>query len=345
MTRALPSVRSRAQRALAAAALALALHGGSARAQSDDKTSALALFKEGRALVAAGQLDRGCRAFAVSIKLVPKVSTMLNLADCYERAGKLSSAWTIFTEAAGAATHEHQPDREKLARDRAAALEPRLAHLTIATTGAPPARLTVTRDGEAVDLMTMGNAIPIDAGKHTVEATAPHKKRWSTAVDITDGAKASVTIPLLEDDGDEPGPSAVVAPSATDRSSPGSNAPPAQAPSQAGATQRTIGLVGGVVGVAAIGAGAVFGFMAKSAKNAYEAHCGAAIGAPASFCDPEGISGHADASTKATVSTGLLVGGAAALVAGAILFFTAPRSRVTRHVGVGGEAVVVRGWF
>jgi hypothetical protein len=104
-------------------------------------------------------------------------------------------------------------------------------------------------------------------------------------------------------------------------------------------------LVIGGVGVVAVGAGAVFGALANSAKSSYEQHCGANIGAPQGFCDGAGIHGHSDASTKATLATVFVVGGATAVAAGGLLFFTAPRHASAAQVGVGPRGVVMWGRF
>lgn len=322
-----------------------------ALAQTDPSAAALSLFEQGRQLVAEGKLDQACPKFVASEELVPKVSTLLNLADCYERSGKLASAWARFSEAAALANREGQGSREGLARDRAAALAPRLAKLTVAA-GTPVPGTIVKRDGVAVDPAAFGSGVPVDAGTHLVEASAPGFKPWSTSVRVADGASVTVTVPRLEAQaatGEPATPSAEPAPAppAANRG----EGPPAttsetadeSSPSPPGAKQRTIGLVVGGAGVAALAAGGVFFALAASAKSAYEQDCGSHIGAPAGFCNAQGVSGQSDASTKATVSTVLVIGGALAAAGGAILFFTAPRDAA--QLGIGPGAVVVRGSF
>ena len=55
----------------------------------------------------------------------------LKLAECYEGAGRLASAWAIYALVGPLAEKANQPDRQKTAHDRAEALKPKLATLTI----------------------------------------------------------------------------------------------------------------------------------------------------------------------------------------------------------------------
>lgn len=71
---------------------------GPAAAQSA-ATQADALFKQGRAQMAAGNLEAACTAFDSSQQLDPAVTTLLNLADCREKRGQLATAWGLFVEA------------------------------------------------------------------------------------------------------------------------------------------------------------------------------------------------------------------------------------------------------
>src|SRR5690242_7328934 len=56
----------------------------------------------------------------------------LKLAECYEGAGRLASAWAIYTLVEPLAEKANQPDRQKTAHDRVEALKPKLAMITIA---------------------------------------------------------------------------------------------------------------------------------------------------------------------------------------------------------------------
>src|SRR5258708_7517825 len=165
---------------------------------------------------------------------------MLNLADCYEKNGQTASAWAEFREASSAARAAGSKDREELARQRATALEPKLSRLTIV---AAKQSAQITRDGTPVDSAAFGTAMPVDPGKHVVEATARGKQKWSKAIEVAATAHVSVEVPLLEDDRATGASTSLVG-----------QAPPAQtgspkegeAPTGSASTQRTLAIGAGV---------------------------------------------------------------------------------------------------
>ena len=165
--------------------LALLLHTEVAQAQGNDPAAAQALFDEAKRLLAQGNLKEACPKFLASLKLDPAPGAALNLATCYEKNGQTASAWARYIEAASLARQAGQLDREKYAGEQAALLEPRLLRLVIRVASAPNG-LSVMRDGLPVDAAVRGAAVPVDPGKHVVEARAPGKKPWS----ITGGSRA-----------------------------------------------------------------------------------------------------------------------------------------------------------
>src|SRR5687768_18046990 len=118
-----------------AAAIALPAPRAYAQRSVDNKAAAEALFDHAKRLHAAGRYAEACPKFAESQKLDAGVGTLLYLADCYEKIGQTASAWAGFREAAAAAKNAGQEEREKIARDRAAGLEPQLSRLTITVEG------------------------------------------------------------------------------------------------------------------------------------------------------------------------------------------------------------------
>ena len=128
------------------------------------------------------------------MRLDPGIGTQFNLADCNEHIGKLASAWAGFLEVAAASKTANQADREKVARKRAAALEPRLPKLAVDVTGAPTG-LEVKRDGIVIGSAAWGTSVPVDPGTHKVSATAPGKQTWETTVTTSEGKTARVSVP------------------------------------------------------------------------------------------------------------------------------------------------------
>lgn len=110
-------------------------------------------------------------------------------------------------------------------------------------------------------------------------------------------------------------------------------APEAEAP-RPGHTQRVVGLAIGGVGVAGLVAGVITGVMARSSYEKVVNPCGAT----ASPCNPSaGPSQFRSARDLAAASSVTLLTGVAALGAGAIVFFTAPKSKTTVGMGPAAE--------
>ena len=175
---------------------------------ASDKHLAQSLFDQARALMDQGRYADACPRFADSERLDPGGGTLLNLALCYDKLGKLALAYDTYSEAISVAIAEHRREREKFARDRVAALGPRLPRLTLKITDVP-AGMEVHLDGANVPLSAWGTAMTVDPGEHVVEATAPDRAPWKAAIHVTEGETSEVPIVLTLA---APPPAAVVAP-------------------------------------------------------------------------------------------------------------------------------------
>lgn len=184
-------------RLLALALFLAALVGGSRDARAD-AAAAQALFDAAKQLMAQGKYADACPKLEESQRLDPGIGTQFNLAACYEQLGRTASAWSLFLEVAGASKAAGQLEREKVARQRALALEPKLIRLTITAPADAPADLQVKRDGVAVGRAQWGMPVPVDPGKHTIEATAAGRRPFVTTLDLTTpGASETITIPPM----------------------------------------------------------------------------------------------------------------------------------------------------
>jgi hypothetical protein len=291
--------------------------------------AAESLFQQGRKLMDANRYGEACPKFAASHKIAPAIGTLLNLADCYERNNQLASAWARFHEAIALAQRLGRTNREQTARARADKLEPRLIKLSIAS-HTPSA--VVTLDGNPIEAAALGVPIPVDAGKHTVEASAKGKKPFATTIETTEKQKApSLDIPALED---EP----------RDTKDAVSTEPPKEE-SGRGSTQRTIGLIAAGVGVVGLGVGGYFGLRSSNLWTESEPHC------PGNECDDEGYDLATRAKNAGNIAAVSAIAGGALVVGGAILFFTAPsgRPRSALHpplrVGIGPGSLMLGGTF
>jgi hypothetical protein len=173
-----------------------------------DQAAARVLFAEGRKLAATGNYDQACPRFEDSYRLNPGIGTNFNLADCLEHLGRTADAWARFLAVAAATKAAGQPERESVARARAAALEPGLSRLVV-DVQSPAAGLIVRLDGIPVTGTSWGIPVPANPGDHVLEAVAPQKKKWSTRVTVPPTAETlSVSVPQLEKEPTEPPPPA-----------------------------------------------------------------------------------------------------------------------------------------
>ena len=156
------------------------------------------LFQQARELFKQQRYADACPRFAESQRLEPKLGTLLNLAVCHEKLGKIATAWAEYTSAATIARREQSKDREDFAREQVATLERRIAHVSLQI-AAPPGDLVVALDDQPLDHTALNTPLPIDPGAHRVAATAPGKIAWSTTIEApSEHAELAVTIPALE---------------------------------------------------------------------------------------------------------------------------------------------------
>jgi hypothetical protein len=332
-------IRARAHRSIARTLgllLVLACTAGTGVARADDPVAAAeALFQDGRKLMEAKKYAQACAKFAASQKLDPRSGTLLNLADCYEKNGQIASAWARFREAETLARRQNRLDRAQTAKERAELLEPKLPKLTIELAG-QSGDVEVKRDGIVVDPGAFGSSVPVDPGKHTIEASAKGKKPWSTIVDVR--TTSNVRVPVLEPS-DEPVAPAGNVPFEQPVTTEGTPKKAEQSGGGSGATQKTIGLVAAGVGVLGLGVGSAFGLSAKSKWDDAQGHCSNGE------CDADGVSLASDAKSAGNMSTVFFLAGGVLLAGGAALYFTAPSSKSSLSAGVTPTGVLFRGAF
>lgn len=299
---------------------------------SPDGVRAQALFDEARTLVKEGRFDEACEKFEESQRLDPGAGTLLNLANCYEKAGKTANAWRTYREAGDVAERTGRGEWASSARDNADRLRASLSTLTI---DVPPSTdvtgLAIERDGVAVSRGDWGKDVVVDPGAHVVRARANGKKTREQSVSVDASSSARVTIAPLEDL--EP----VEAPT---RASVDMTEPDGGETRSGGATQRTVGYVVGAAGIVGLGLGAVFGLSAIGSKNdaASDGHCSDGL----EKCDPFGIDAMHDARRSAAISTiGFIAGGALAAT-GIVLVLTAPSDKDAATTTNGGFRSTLR---
>ncbi len=304
---------------------------------ASDPAAAQALFYEARALMQKGRWAEACPKLEESLRLDEGIGTAYNLADCNEHIGKLATAWSGFLDVAAAAKAAGQAQRERVARDRAQKLEPKLPKLLVDVRTAPPG-LVVERDGVAIGQAAFGTAIPVDPGAHKVVARAPGRTPFETTVEAKEAATARVVVKDL------PLAPVAAAPVVTPPPTP---PPPAEPPRETAMTtttsadgaavtdastassfpepsadkrspQRTIGWVTVGVGAAAVVAGGYFGLRSLDKRDSSRPHCNGDL------CDQTGVDLRSSAIRSGNAATITTIAGGAAILGGIALVLTAP---------------------
>ncbi len=252
-----------------------------AQAQSD-RAAGPELFRQGRALVSAGDYPNACPKFEESYRVSQGLGALFHLADCWEHLGRTASAWTAYLELAERSRLAAQFDREQVARDRAAALEPKLSRLAIEVSQ-PTQKLEITRDGTRVAAAQWGLAVPVDPGVHQVTAAAPGYVSWRQAVEVGNlEGTVTLKVPVLDR---EPAVEAspLVAPPVAPMAAPNrrttvtarSASTPATTPAADSITRdfRVLGWVLGGLGVAGIAVGSVYGLRLADENDKADGIC------------------------------------------------------------------------
>lgn len=316
---------------------------------SVDSAAAQALFDHAKQLMATGRYSEACPKLEESQRLDPASGTLLNLGDCYEKSGRLATAWTTFLDAAAAANRAGNTEREAVARKRAEALVSQLSKIAISVVGANRTPgLEVLRDGVKVGEAQWGIPIPTDSGEHRIKATAPGRQTWeSTLVLHAKGETVTATVPELSRL-----PTSSV-PAAAPSAAPGALEMPVakkeqpirdtlHRPSEPGfGTQRVLALAAGGLGVIGVAVGTGLGLQSQSKRDQANEYCDGA-----QCRDEKGVTLKSEALQAGNVSTAAFVVGAVGLASGVVLWVTAPRSSSSQggtQVAVAPGTVLLRG--
>jgi hypothetical protein len=313
---------------ICALALGVALGGiPNARAQGK-KGIADALFDEGKTLLQAGDWPGACAKFQASFDADAAVSTAVKIARCREHEGKLARAVAEYRRALELnqtlpQTTERKKELEALIVGDLAQLEARVPRLRFEITPRPSG-LEVTVNGAPVPEASLAAPFAIDPGEPEVVVRAPGYREERLKPRVPEGVTHELVLTLVPNpDGAGPAPapapkSLVAAPVAPPRGASAAPGPNDVPESDAGSGQKTFGAVVGGAGVVALGVAGYFGIKTLVLVDAARPRC------PENECDGRGYRMMNDAENAQT--TGLVVGGAGALLLGAgiALYLSAP---------------------
>jgi tetratricopeptide (TPR) repeat protein len=293
----------------------------------DARERAKALFQEGRAALAEGDLDRACRNLAESLDLDERVGTAASLADCQERRGHLPAALELWRRSAALAA-EMRDDREAVAQERAAALEGRVPRLAVRLERGAPRGSEIsirTHPGAVWRPIAGGTVARVGPGKAQLRVRARGHEDRHADLELAEGETREIELAA--------GPRRAPPPSAP----PGPSSPDAEEADGPSPLQ-VAGYAVGASGIVGVGIGAILGLISISKRDASEPHCNAA-----NVCDAEGVELRDDGIALGDAATAAFVLGGAALATGITLVVLAPSSSPTApSVGLAGTGASLR---
>lgn len=275
------------------------------------------LFERAKRSQASGEVAAACDLFTQSYALAPRGGTLLNLGLCHEAIGRLLVARSELTAAREYARRDQRMDREAILAQHIAAIEAKLAWLTVLPPpNVAPDLLELRLDGSIVDAHSPGG-IPVEAGEHELSAVADGFREQSTRVAAAEGAKLTVRLePLANREAQAALPSIEhpepIAPAAVTRAETISTT---DVSGHVWAPIRTGALVVGLLGIST---SLVMGGLAFAAAHTVSEHC------RDRHCDPVG---------------------AAAAKRGAAVETAADVSAIVGGVGLATWVVVPGGWL
>jgi hypothetical protein len=236
-----------------------------ASTESGAETEAKALFDEGTSASERGDQATACDKFSKSLARVRRGSTLLNLGVCETALGKLAAARRHFGE--GMALLPPGDPRLGSAKERLAALDQRVARLTVRVASEAPAGSRVKLDGGEVELSAL-EAMILDPGSHTVVLIAAGHDDASATVKLGEGQRATLAL--------APG-------KAHEQTDARSTPDAAGAAGQGDSVLRTAGLVVGGIGLAGALAAGITGGLIVSNDGTIGSEC------PAERCTQDGL--------------------------------------------------------
>ena len=300
--------------------------GASGERVLGDANQAEALFRAGKESLAREDYAAACPKFAESFRIDAATGTLLALAICHERAGRLASAYYEYTEVLARSKGESRPDRERAARQRSTALAARVSTLTVSMSQVGQvAGLEVRVDGSTVDARQFGKPTPIDGGAHVVEVWAPGSKTWRTTLTLAASIDArTVVVPPLEPEVPQARDAAREAARAARHAR--SRSPSHVDESYGPTATQWLGIAATGVGIVGLGVGAYFAVLAMSKNRSSSAGCEGDV------CTAEARGDRLDARQAGDRATISLAAGGAIAVTGLVLILAGGEpERDSRH--------------
>lgn len=258
-------------------------------AQPPHTSAAARLFNDGREAMKRDDFAVAYDKLQQSQRLDPSPGTLLNIAICEEKLGKLTDAQAHLQEVL--AQIPGDDPRALLAREHAAAIEGRLPRLSLLLDAAAPRDTRISLDGNDLATDSLRTPLSLNPGRHIVRVGAGGRTTRTIQVELAEGERKALRLEFEA----------------------------AQRPAAEGtnSTSNALGYVLLGVGAAGVAAGGVMWAVLNKKQDIVDNHCDAQ-----KRCSQDGIDA-ANAGEKLTpFYTGAWLVGAAGLGAGAYVLLT-----------------------
>jgi len=176
----------------------MVLHAAVASAQTAEELAAA------RKTFAQGVADQDAKRFEAALEEFRRVAAVRNtanvrfrIASCLEALGRMAEALANYDAAVFIGEGDQAAaDAVRASRERAAQLDRIVARLTLVFATPPPAGAEVRVDDARIDPARLHDPIALDAGHHSVTATAPGMDPFRTGVTLPEGGQVSITVEL-----------------------------------------------------------------------------------------------------------------------------------------------------
>ena len=296
-------------------------------ASAAETAAARALAVDGLKLAQANNCAEAVPKLERAEKLYHSAVVASRLGECYVSVGRLVEGTEILRKVlrepqAGEPSPALTKALERAQRVLDSA-KPRIAALTVKV--APVPNMSVKIDGAMVPSALVDTEVPTDPGEHSVDVSAPGFLKQGARISVGEGEKKTVTLTLTRD----PNAPVVALAPAADVAKPAPEAhdvaaqdrSPVAGPSAPVATQgppnRTAAYVSLGVGAVGVVAGGVLGAMTMKQHKDLQGQC------PGDVCPPDKQDALSSAKLLGNISTVAFGVGAAGLVLGTVLFFSA----------------------
>lgn len=278
----------------------------SAQAPDPILSQAQALFDQASADLDSGNYPSACLKLEKVVRLLPDaIGAKETLGECFEKQGRLASAWSLYEAAAALSAKQSQTDRAAKNKGHAEGLKARVAFLTISVPAKARAAagLTLSQDGERLEQSRWDTPWPVDKGAHEIAANASGYEPFKATVKVdADGDRVELTIDLI-----------------LEKPAPIIPAPPPPLPRR---WQSAVGVAAVAAGAAGLGIGFALGYnaMVLNDKSNADGHC------DVNQCDIYGYQKRSLARDFGDVATAAVIAGSVLEALGVAVIWTAPRS-------------------